>query len=76
MFILTYNLESADLDRLRDARERMQSQFPLSEIQWTDWLLDEIPLAQISSEAFTYIINLFDKAVSDYMSVKASLYKD
>ena len=63
------------MDRLRDARERMQSQFPLSENQWTDWLLDEIPIAQISSEAFTYVINLFDKAVSDYMSVKVSLLK-
>ncbi|KAI6650949.1 Squamous cell carcinoma antigen recognized by T-cells 3-like [Oopsacas minuta] len=61
---------SPDLDRLRDARERMQSQYPLSVKLWTDWLKDEIPIAQISREAFSYVINLFDKAVSDYQSVQ------
>ena len=59
-----------DLDRLRSARERMQAQFPLSEELWISWLLDEIPIAQINKDAFSYVISLFDKAVADYLSVQ------
>ncbi|KAF1741755.1 hypothetical protein MXB_1882 [Myxobolus squamalis] len=56
-------------DELRNARERMQCLFPLTEQLWVDWLEDEIKL---SSDDFKnpYIIDLFEKAVIDYQSVK------
>ncbi|KAF0989879.1 hypothetical protein HZS_2728 [Henneguya salminicola] len=52
---------------LQKARENMYVYFPLTEQLWLEWLKDEISHPQSSKE---YIIDLFEKAVLDYQSVK------
>ncbi|KAK3597200.1 hypothetical protein CHS0354_003704 [Potamilus streckersoni] len=56
-----------DLDKLREARERMHSIFPLTEELWQQWLKDEISLA--GEEDREKIEELFERAVKDYLSI-------
>lgn len=58
-----------DLDRLRSARKRMSEQFPLAPNLWMDWLQDEQKIAT-STEEKEKIVELFEKAVKDYLSVE------
>ncbi|KAL3858472.1 hypothetical protein ACJMK2_013061 [Sinanodonta woodiana] len=56
-----------DLDKLREARERMHDIFPLTEELWLQWLKDEILLA--GEEDREKIEGLFERAVKDYLSI-------
>ncbi|XP_076434791.1 spliceosome associated factor 3, U4/U6 recycling protein-like [Babylonia areolata] len=60
--------ELGELDRLRAARQAMQKCFPLSEEIWSQWLQDEIPLAQ-EKEDREKVEALFKLAIQDYVSV-------
>lgn len=61
--------ESGDLDRVRDAREGMSKNFPLTEELWLEWLKDEMPLASIPEQR-EKVTALFERAVRDYQSVR------
>ena len=56
-----------NLIKLRRARERMRKLFPLSERLWLQWLSDEL---LFNSDDNEFIKNLFESAVSDYLSVQ------
>ncbi|XP_011296923.1 squamous cell carcinoma antigen recognized by T-cells 3 [Fopius arisanus] len=57
-----------DLDRLRVARERMSSKYPLSPDMWLPWIKDEIKLA-VSDDERNAVEKLCERAVKDYLSV-------
>ncbi|KAL1453971.1 hypothetical protein WDU94_010271 [Cyamophila willieti] len=57
-----------ELDQLRLARSRMHQHFPLTTELWMSWLRDEIKLIS-SDEDRRKVIDLFEKAVQDYLSV-------
>ncbi|CAL9775909.1 unnamed protein product [Musa acuminata subsp. burmannicoides] len=56
------------LKQLRQARESMNERFPLSSEMWQEWIKDEVSLCT-SSEAFTEVEKLYERAVQDYLSV-------
>ncbi|KAJ8312590.1 hypothetical protein KUTeg_009963 [Tegillarca granosa] len=60
--------EMGELERLRNAREKMSELFPLTPELWLDWLRDEIPIATTDDER-RKIEQLFERAVKDYLSV-------
>ncbi|KAL8580978.1 hypothetical protein ACOMHN_017544 [Nucella lapillus] len=66
--LITKLRELGDLDRLRQARQAMHKCFPLTEEIWTQWLQDEIPLAQDKEER-EKVQALFELAIKDYVSV-------
>lgn len=55
-----------DLERLRAARERMSSKYPLSPELWLAWIRDEMKLA-LSEEERTAVEALCERAVKDYL---------
>ena len=56
--------------RLQSAREAMLSNFPLSPQLWLDWIADERKkTSSFTQEGRAAIVDLFDKAVQDYLSV-------
>lgn len=55
-----------DLGKLRETREKFSELYPLSESLWLEWLRDEIKLA-CTNEEKTEVINLFERAVGDYL---------
>ncbi|XP_022340245.2 spliceosome associated factor 3, U4/U6 recycling protein-like isoform X1 [Crassostrea virginica] len=57
-----------ELDKLRNAREKMSQYFPLTQELWLEWLRDEIPLATDEKER-KHVYDLFERAVKDYLSV-------
>lgn len=57
--------KAGELERLREARQRMHKYFPLAPNLWLDWIRDEQNLETISEE----IERLFQMAVQDYTSV-------
>ncbi|KAG9457040.1 hypothetical protein H6P81_001548 [Aristolochia fimbriata] len=57
-----------NIEKLRQAREKMNALFPLSSTMWQEWTKDEISLSD-GSEAFTQIEKLFERAVQEYLSV-------
>ncbi|XP_061162766.1 squamous cell carcinoma antigen recognized by T-cells 3-like [Saccostrea echinata] len=59
---------TGELEKLRDAREKMSQYFPLTQDLWLEWLRDEIPLATDESER-KHVYDLFERAVKDYLSV-------
>ncbi|KAK7874320.1 hypothetical protein R5R35_007795 [Gryllus longicercus] len=61
--------KAGDLDKLREARERMSQHFPLSPELWKAWLEDENKLATTVEERTT-VKDLFERAVKDYVSVE------
>ncbi|WOL03631.1 squamous cell carcinoma antigen recognized by T-cells 3 isoform X2 [Canna indica] len=56
------------LKKLRQARESMNAVFPLSPEMWQEWIKDEVSLCT-SSEAFTKLETLYERAVQEYLSV-------
>lgn len=55
-------------ERLREARQNMQSRFPLSEQLWLEWLEDE-DTEDESPEALSKLRELFELALNDYLSI-------
>ena len=62
----------SELDELRSSRERFAELFPLSPDLWISWLKDEQSLA-VSPEEKQGVIELYERAVKDYVSVKVWL---
>ncbi|VFQ84839.1 unnamed protein product [Cuscuta campestris] len=60
--------KQGDIEKLRLAREAMSAIFPLSPDMWQEWIKDEMSLSS-GSEAFSDIQNLYERGVSDYLSV-------
>ncbi|ESQ54904.1 hypothetical protein EUTSA_v10024416mg [Eutrema salsugineum] len=59
--------KTANLEKLRQAREAMSAIFPLSPSLWLEWARDEASLA--SSENVPEIVKLYERGLSDYQSV-------
>ncbi|XP_010433793.1 PREDICTED: squamous cell carcinoma antigen recognized by T-cells 3-like [Camelina sativa] len=59
--------KTANLGKLRQAREAMSAIFPLSPSLWLEWARDEASLA--SSENVSDIVMLYERGFSDYQSV-------
>ncbi|XP_010448584.1 PREDICTED: squamous cell carcinoma antigen recognized by T-cells 3-like [Camelina sativa] len=59
--------KTANLEKLRQAREAMSAIFPLSPSLWLEWARDEASLA--SSENVSDIVMLYERGLSDYQSV-------
>ncbi|XP_010529912.1 PREDICTED: squamous cell carcinoma antigen recognized by T-cells 3 [Tarenaya hassleriana] len=60
--------KTADLEKLRQARETMSAIFPLSPSMWQDWTKDEASLSS-SADAVPEIEKLYERGLSDYQSV-------
>ncbi|GAB2236082.1 hypothetical protein Droror1_Dr00027817 [Drosera rotundifolia] len=60
-----------ELEKLRQARETMSQVFPLSPEMWREWATDETSLLAGSgrAEAVEAIERLYERGVSDYLSV-------
>lgn len=56
------------LERLREAREKMSSIFPLSPEMWQEWTSDEGRLIS-SEEDVAAVLQLFERGLQDYLSV-------
>ncbi|XP_015792899.1 squamous cell carcinoma antigen recognized by T-cells 3 [Tetranychus urticae] len=61
--------EIGDLHMINKARENMSSIFPLTPTLWLDWISTEKKLAT-DEEDYQRIIELFERALKDYVSVK------
>ncbi|KAJ8529715.1 hypothetical protein K7X08_036550 [Anisodus acutangulus] len=59
--------KQGDIEKLRQAREAMSAIFPLSSEMWQEWTKDETSLC--SGDALPTIEKLFERGVSDYLSV-------
>ncbi|XP_034948650.1 squamous cell carcinoma antigen recognized by T-cells 3 [Chelonus insularis] len=71
--LLISKLQSmGELERLRKARENMSSKYPLTSELWLSWLRDEMKLA-VTSEEKSALVNLFERAIKDYLSVEVWL---
>ncbi|GFT14213.1 squamous cell carcinoma antigen recognized by T-cells 3 [Nephila pilipes] len=57
-----------DLDKLRDAREKMSEVFPLTPELWLDWIIDERKLTTTPAQEKELVL-LFERALADYPSV-------
>ncbi|XP_071945304.1 squamous cell carcinoma antigen recognized by T-cells 3-like [Antedon mediterranea] len=66
--LIKFLKESGELEKLRDARNAMAQIFPLTEELWLEWVQDEIKLASTEHEKKA-VLELLDRAVSDYLSV-------
>ncbi|VDK80242.1 unnamed protein product, partial [Dibothriocephalus latus] len=60
--------KAGDLDRLRAAREKMASLFPLTPELWLEWIKDESSLLLEGADR-SGVEDLFRRAVADYQSV-------
>ncbi|KAG0266470.1 Splicing factor [Mortierella polycephala] len=60
--------DAAMLEQLRDAREAMNTIYPLSEELWMDWIGDESNMAA-SEEEKKHVLELYERATSDYLSI-------
>ncbi|XP_031102711.1 squamous cell carcinoma antigen recognized by T-cells 3 isoform X1 [Ipomoea triloba] len=60
--------KQGDIEKLRIAREAMSTMFPLSSEMWKEWIKDEMSLSS-GPEAFPAIEKLYERGVSDYLSV-------
>ncbi|KAL9246096.1 hypothetical protein vseg_019674 [Gypsophila vaccaria] len=57
-----------EIDKLRRAREAMNQLFPLTPQMWLEWAKDELTMSS-RSEAVSEIEKLYERGVSDYLSV-------
>ncbi|EOA15464.1 hypothetical protein CARUB_v10004280mg [Capsella rubella] len=64
---ITLLRKTANLEKLRQAREAMSATFPLSPSLWLEWARDEASLA--SSGNVSEIVMLYERGLSDYQSV-------
>ncbi|KAL5789204.1 hypothetical protein ACOSQ2_004092 [Xanthoceras sorbifolium] len=58
----------SEIEKLRQAREAMNEIFPLTPAMWQEWARDEASLS-IGPEAFLAIEKIYERGVSDYLSV-------
>ncbi|CAF2537142.1 unnamed protein product [Rotaria sp. Silwood2] len=58
-----------NLEHLRFARQTMSEIFPLTQQLWLNWIKDEIRLLVSNSEENKELIQLFERAINDYLSV-------
>lgn len=58
-----------NLDHLRFARQKMSEIFPLTQQLWLDWIQDETQLLVSSSAENKEIIQLYEHAINDYLSI-------
>ncbi|GJN39854.1 hypothetical protein PR202_gb29002 [Eleusine coracana subsp. coracana] len=65
--------KSGNIEKLRVARENMNTYFPLTPKMWQEWAKDEISLST-SNESFGDIEKLFERGVQEYLSV--NLWRD
>nr|CAD7444001.1 unnamed protein product [Timema bartmani] len=56
-----------DLLELRQSRENMSKLFPLTPELWLSWLKDEASLADSDPASKQAVIELFERAVGDYL---------
>lgn len=63
---------AGDLDELRAARERMSVAYPLTPELWLSWLEEEIKFKEDDDEN-AKILELFERAIEDYLSVEVWL---
>ncbi len=54
-------------ERLRAARKAMHDRFPFSEGLWLEWIANERAAAKANAD---YIIELYELAVKDYLSIQ------
>jgi len=66
--IIQLSRDNADLNKLREYREKMSEVYPLTETLWLDWLKDEQKLISTHEER-EKVNELFQRAVDDYLSV-------
>ncbi|RWS02172.1 hypothetical protein B4U79_04340 [Dinothrombium tinctorium] len=59
---------TGDLLSIREAREKMAKNFPLTPELWLEWIKDESGIAA-NDEDKAYIFELFERAVNDYVSI-------
>ena len=63
--IINLAKNNADFNKLREFRQKMSEVFPLTESLWLDWIKDEIKYVEDRSK----VIELFEKAVQDYLCI-------
>ncbi|KAI9397073.1 hypothetical protein POPTR_004G229732v4 [Populus trichocarpa] len=56
-----------EIDKLKQAREAMNTVFPLSPDMWRDWAKDEASIS--GPEGFAGVEKIYDRGVFDYLSV-------
>jgi len=66
---ITLARQYANLDHLRFARQKMSEIFPLTQQLWLDWIHDEKQLLITNTEENKDFIQLFERAINDYLSV-------
>jgi RNA recognition motif-containing protein len=60
--------KEGDIEKMRRAREAMNEIFPLTPAMWQEWAKDEASLTS-GADAFHAIEKLYERGVSDYLSV-------
>ncbi len=66
---ITLARQYANLEHLRIARQTMSEVFPLTPQLWLDWIRDEKQLLISNTEENKDLVNLFERAVKDYLSI-------
>ena len=66
---ITLSRQYTNLDHLRLAREKMSEIYPLTEQLWLEWIHDEKLLLLATTKEDTHLIQLFERAINDYLSV-------
>ncbi|GMI81903.1 EMBRYO DEFECTIVE 140 [Hibiscus trionum] len=60
-------LRSGEIEKLREARENMNTLFPLSPEMWIEWAKDEASLSNDSN--FESVEKLYERGISEYLSI-------
>ena len=66
---ITLARKYTNLDHLRFARQTMSEIYPLTSQLWLDWIEDEKLLLMANTEENKDLIQLFERATGDYLSV-------
>jgi len=66
---ITLSRQYANLEHLRFARQKMSEIFPLTQTLWLEWINDEKLLLTTNTEENKDFIQLFERAINDYLSV-------
>lgn len=65
---ITLSRQYTNLDHLRFAREKMSEIYPLTEQLWLEWIHDEKLLLLATTTEDDHLIQLFERAINDYLS--------
>mgnify|MGYP001033361197 FL=1 len=66
---ITLSQQYGNFEHLRFARQAMSEVFPLTPQLWLEWIRDEIKFVTSTTEENKDIIQLFERALNDYLSV-------